>query len=222
MACIYGLITLVDDNVGKVVKAIKEEGLYENTMIIFTCDHGDFSSKYGIIGKSWSMDDCLMRTPLIISHPEHRKASVNESLVENIDILPTILDYTGVRGHDRIQGTSLLPIVKGEKEKVKDAIFANNEFHTEDAHLHQSMIRAGKWKFVQSQNFKGELYNLEDDPNEVFNLVNEEEHKELITELKEKLLYWHVGQSGTFFDTINNSYWEVRTNFYDETKFTGG
>jgi arylsulfatase A-like enzyme len=224
MAHLYGLISLVDDNVGKICKALKEAGTYDNTIIIFTCDHGDFSGKYGILGKSWCMDECLVRTHLVVSHPEHRKSCGQkiDALVENVDILPTILDYAGIKQHGRMQGKSFMPVILGEKEKTKEEVYAYNEHHTSDAHLHQTMIRKGKWKLVQSHNFKGELYNLEEDPAEATNLIDNPVCKEIINGLREKILTWHIGNLGTFFDTENNSYWEESVNFYDEKNFLGG
>ncbi len=223
MAHIYGLITLVDDQVGRIVEALQKAGVYDDTMIIFTSDHGDFSSAYGIIGKSWCMDDRLVRVPLIISHPDYRDESRSTSeLNENVDILPTILDYCKIKIPLAVQGKSLLPLLEEETKFHKEAVFSNNYFYDADHHLTQSMIRCGRWKFIQSNDFKGELYDMESDPREIFNLIDQPEHQELINQLREKLLRWHIEYSGT---TVNDDAieqcWEVRSNFYDADKFTG-
>ena len=223
MAHIYGLITLLDDQVGRIVKALKKAGVYDNTMIIFTSDHGDFSSAYGIIGKSWCMDDRIMRVPLIISHPESRnKARVSNELNENVDILPTVMEYCGMKIPGALQGKSLMPLIEGKTNTHKNAVFGHNYFYNAETHLTQTMIRSGRWKFVQSNDFKGELYDMENDPREINNLIDLPEHKTLIAELRENILRWHIENSGT---TVNDDAieqcWEVRSNFYDENKFTG-
>jgi arylsulfatase len=222
MAMIYGLITMVDDQVGRIVSALKEQGVYDDTVIIFTSDHGDFSSAYGIIGKSWCMDDRLMRVPLIISHPDYRTVVVNDSLTDNTDILPTLMDIAGIVPPERIHGVSLLPVIAGETDAVREQVFGFNEFHTRENHLHQGMLRQGKWKLVQSNNFKGELYDLDTDPYETTNLIDLPEHCKLIIKLREALLRCQIRYSGGFYDIGNAGYWEDKVNFYDEKLFSGG
>jgi arylsulfatase len=223
IANIYGLITLVDDQVGRIVKALEEAGIYDDTMIIFTSDHGDFSSAYGIIGKSWCMDDRLMRVPLIVSHPGFRDTPrVSSELNENVDILPTIMDYCGIKTPIALQGKSMLPLIEGKTSKHKDAIFGLNYFYNAETHLTQTMIRCGTWKLVQSNDFRGELYDMENDPREINNLIGLPEHKALIADLRERMLRWHIKTSGTTVsDGAIEKCWEVRSNFYNEKKFTG-
>lgn len=223
MAHIYGLITMVDDQVGRIVEALKEADIYDDTMIIFTSDHGDFSSAYGIIGKSWCMDDRLMRVPLIVSHPDFRNTSrVSNELNENVDILPTILDYCGLKAPIALQGKSLLPLIEGRSSKHKEAVFGYNYFYNTETHLTQTMIRCGRWKLIQANDFKGELYDMQDDPREINNLIDLPEHAALITDLREKILRWHIDNSGTTVsDNAIEQCWESYSNFYDEKNFTG-
>ncbi|MFA7230032.1 MAG: sulfatase-like hydrolase/transferase [Victivallaceae bacterium] len=223
MAHIYGLISLVDVQVGRIVKALKDANVYDETMIIFTADHGDFSSAYGIIGKSWCMDDRLMRVPLIISHPEFRNARKrSDKLNENVDILPTVMGYCGLKIPFAIQGKSLLPLIEGKAVCHKDAVFGYNYFYDDKNHLNQTIIRCGSWKLVQSNDFKGELYDLKNDPRETVNLIDRPEHATLVSELREKILRWHIQYSGlTVSDDAIEKCWEVYSNFYDENNFQG-
>lgn len=216
LAAIYGLVSLVDDNVGKLVKTLKEQGLYDDTLVVFTSDHGDFASKYGVIGKSWCSDDILMRTPLVISHPQFRKSpQVVESFVENVDMFPTLLEYAGIAAPKKVQGISLIPLMNGTKDKIKDAVFACEQHEYSKARQFQSMIRTGEWKLVQQSDFKGELYDMVNDPCERENLIDNENYKDVVPELRERLLRWHIENSGLFYPSETAGYWEDRTNFYD-------
>jgi arylsulfatase len=221
MAHVYGLITLVDDQVGRIVEALKKADVYDDTLIVFTSDHGDFSSAYGIIGKSWCMDDRLMRVPLIVSHPDFRNVpQVSSELNENVDILPTIMDYCDLKIPLSVQGKSMLPLIEGRSTTHKDAVFAYNYFYNAETHLTKTMIRCERWKLVEANDFKGELYDMENDPRETNNLIDQPEYATLIADLRTKILRWHIDNSGTTVtDNAIEKCWEVYSNFYDEANF---
>jgi arylsulfatase A-like enzyme len=189
---------------------------------MFACDHGDFSSAYGVIGKSWCKDDRLLRIPLIVAGPGIAAGTRTDALVENIDLLPTMLDVAGATPNARMHGRSLCPLLHGETAEHRDAVFACGEYHTADTHLHQSMIRTDRWKFVQSHDFKGELYDMATDPRETTNLIDAPAHAGRVAELRQRLCQWQLETSGGWFDHDNAGYWEERTHFYDESRFTGG
>lgn len=223
LAHIYGLITLVDDQVGRIVRALQEEGLYDQTLIVFTADHGDFSSAYGIIGKSWCMDDRLMRVPLIVSHPGWRgQGRVSAALTENVDLVPTLLEYAGVAVPPAVHGRSLLGLLEGRTATHKSQVFGHNYFYDSTDSLRQTMLRQGRWKFVQSHNFKGELYDLENDPRELDNLIDRPEQAGRVRAMRDDILRWHLENCGSPVsrDAIAQC-WEVRSHFYDESRFNG-
>lgn len=221
MAVTYGLITLVDSNVGKLVTTLKENGLYDNTLIVFLSDHGDFNSKYGIIGKSWCMDDVLLRIPLIISHPQHREGLKKDALVQNVDILPTLLEFAGIPGEKKMHGKSMMPLLEGKSDSIREAVYAYDQARCSCQNLYKSMVRNCSWKYVYSGSFGSELYNLGQDPNEWENLSGREEVRNIELFLKDKLLEWHVGSSGLFYKPENAGFWEDQTCFYDASKFCG-
>jgi uncharacterized sulfatase len=222
LAHYYALITLVDENVGRLVKALKETGAWDRTVVVFTSDHGDFASAYGILGKSWCMDDRLLRTPLVISHPARRKAARNASLVENVDVLPTLLDAAGIAVPARMQGRSLAPIAMGKADSVKEAAFAYNEHADDDTVLRQSMAVRGKWKLVVSPGHADQLFDLEADPHEFRNRAAEPACRATLGVMRDLLLGWHAAHSGGFYDPGAAGFWERRVNFYDEARFSGG
>ena len=79
-----------------------------------------------------------------------------------------------------IQGTSLMPIIEEKADSVKEAVFAYGEFHTSEFHLAESMVRSGKFKYVQTEKEEGQLFNLETDPFETTNLIDQDKYSELI------------------------------------------
>lgn len=221
LAHYYALVSLVDDGVGRIVKALKECGRYENTLIVFTSDHGDFAGAYGILGKSWCMDDCLLRIPLIVKAPDCVPGQ-SAALVQNVDILPTLLEAAGITAPARMQGVSFLPIMRGDAKKSRDMVFAYNEFSNGDRTLRQAALRHGDWKYVHSGTGHEQLYDLRSDPREVVNMAARSEQLPRLLQMKEWLLNWHVQYSGGYFAEENADIWEKRVNFYEPSLFTGG
>jgi arylsulfatase A-like enzyme len=111
----YGMMRLIDDQVKRLVEYLKEEGLYENTVICFTADHGDYAGQYGLIKKGAGVPESLCRVPMFwhgagispqrLSHAAH---------VSNTDIFPTICDMLGTSLPDGVQGRSLWPLLSGQ------------------------------------------------------------------------------------------------------------
>lgn len=221
-AATYGLITLVDDNVGKLVAALKNADLYDDTVIVFTTDHGDFGGRYGIIGKSWCQIDDIMRIPLVFKAPGGAAGQRFPCLAQNVDVLPTLMDYAGAQAPDKMQGVSLRPVIEGRAESVRDAAFAYDQAEYTGDHLYQSMIRKGQWKLVQPGRDPAELYDMENDPWETRNVAGDPANREALRELQEALLRWHVENSGGFYAKETARFWEDETAFYDETQFGGG
>jgi arylsulfatase A-like enzyme len=221
LALVHGLETMVDDCVGRLIAALRDAGRYDETVIIFTSDHGDFSTRYGVIGKSWLMSDDLMRIPLIVSHPDHRTASrTTNALAQNIDVLPTLMADAGIEQPTMMQGRSLLGLLGGD-EAVHDYVFGYNGFAFSEIIQPQSMVRDGRYKYVHLPGDPGLLYDLQNDPYETRNLVADPAQRDTLARLRSALLDWHVQRSGGFYDHDRANYWEDETLFYDETKFTG-
>jgi len=222
LAHVYGLITLVDDNVGRVVNCLKEQGVYDNTLILFTSDHGDYGTSFGMFGKSWSSRDILMKTPLIWSWPGLRSSPRRiDALVDNTDILPTLLDFAGIPVPAKVQGRSLASLLDGTAETIKDAVFAYNQYEYSGGFQAESMIRAGRWKLVQVNDFKGELYDLKTDPWEINNLIDDDQYRDLVVDLRERLLRLHIQYAGTRFEPAEAHFWEDEVAFYDESAYCG-
>lgn len=222
MALMYGLISLVDDNVGKIVRALREAGVYDDTLIVFASDHGDFLSRYGIFGKSWTMLDEITRIPMIIADPRARgRARRSDALVQNVDILPTLLDYAGIPAPNKVHGRSLAPLLNGSADSVRENVFACDQFEYSGGRCFMSMVRRGHRKYVHSTGFAGELYDLERDPLENHNRIGDPSCAAVVAELRRELLDWHNDCSGGYFDPEKAAFWEDETLFYDASQFCG-
>ncbi len=120
-ACYYSMINEVDDAVGRLVAHLKSTGEYENTLIVFTCDHGEMGGDHYTWGKELYFDQSF-HIPLIIRDPR-READAGrgcqvDAFSESIDIMPTILDWLGAEPPVECDGASLLPFIEGETPKA--------------------------------------------------------------------------------------------------------
>lgn len=117
-AVYYGMVTKVDLLFGRVMEAIEQEGLLENSIVMFWVDHGDFAGQYGLPEK-WdtAMEDCILHVPQILYAPGLPRGLEVDSLTEHTDVTPTILDLLGLEADWVMHGESLLPIIEGRKRK---------------------------------------------------------------------------------------------------------
>jgi arylsulfatase A-like enzyme len=222
LAAVYGLVSLFDDCVGRIVAALREEGLYDDTLILLTSDHGDFAGRFGVLGKSWSGIEHLMRVPLVLSLPGGREAGRRSAaLTDTTDVLPTLLDYAGIAAPAKMQGASLLPVARGERAALREAAYAYGQFEYSGGMMAQSMVRSGDWKLLRTQEGFAELYDLARDPWERRNLAGETAHRERLAAMERRLLDWHLATAGGFFRVDRAAFWEDETCFYDAARFRG-
>jgi arylsulfatase A-like enzyme len=190
-AAYYAMIELIDSNVGRLLAALEESGQREDTLVIFMSDHGELLGDYGLVGKGCRFYEALVRVPLIFSWPGHVGAGVVcDSLVELIDIVPTLLELAGVEAPERMQGRSLLPILQGRADEGQHRPFVRSEYYrvlNPDApgreHLqgtYATMIRNVNYKLVvYHDRDSGELYDLREDPGELENLWDHSDYADV-------------------------------------------
>ena len=109
LAYYYGMCAYLDDQVGRLMDGLRRLGLEENTIVVYTSDHGDYAGEHHMFGKSCTLYDCLTRVPLFVSGPEGvvPQGMRLDGLVEAVDVLPTLLELAGVAVPENVQGTSL-------------------------------------------------------------------------------------------------------------------
>lgn len=184
----YRLVTGIDRVVGSISTQLAQQGLADNTVIIFTSDHGFFLGEYGLAGK-WLMYEESIRTPLIIHdprQPESVRGKRRDEMVLNIDIAPTILQLAGVDIPKSVQGVSLLPLVEGKTVPWRDDWFYEHRF----AHPRipkSEGVRTHRYKYIryiESNPLHEELYDLKKDPAEKVNLVGNAKYEMELAKLR--------------------------------------
>jgi arylsulfatase A-like enzyme len=125
-ATYYGMCARTDHQLGLVVEALKEAGLYDDTALFMFSDHGDFTGDYGLVEKAQNtFEDCLSRVPFVIKPPKGvaLKPRVSDALVELVDFSATVYDLCNIDPGYTHFGTSLLPVIEGGREEHRDAVF---------------------------------------------------------------------------------------------------
>ena len=165
IAAYFGFVTYLDHCVGRIVEGLDRLGLRENTLIIYTSDHGEMLYKNGICEKHTFFEDAV-RIPLIFSLPGSLpKSERSDALVGNIDLLPTVLSMVGVPVPGFAEGKDLTPTFTGGE--VQEQIFAEY-YHSLDP---CRMVRDHRYKYIHTEEDICELYDLENDPQESINLA---------------------------------------------------
>jgi arylsulfatase A-like enzyme len=182
----YRMISGIDSSIGIIRTALKDEGLAENTIIIFISDNGYFLGERQLAGK-WLLYDVSLRVPLIIYDPRsdiHKDISTN---VLNIDIAPTILEYSGIEIPDSMQGVSLAGFTqqKEDPEINRDAFLCEHLWDREEIPSSEG-IRTENYKYFRYREYPDheELYDLKNDPMEKRNLAGKKRFENKLTELR--------------------------------------
>jgi len=180
----------VDDQVGRLLSYLDENGLRENTLVIYTSDQGFYMGEHGWFDKRFMYEQSL-RTPLLMRFPEgfNKKGRV-EALVQNIDYAPTILDFAGVEPPKEMQGISLKPLLANGVDTLRDAIYYHYlEFPNEHGTKKHYGIRTDRYKLIHFYEDIDvwEFYDLESDPKEMQNVILEPAYQDQVQDLQIRL-----------------------------------
>ena len=194
----YGMISYIDDKVGSLVNALERTGLRDNTLVVFTSDHGEMMGERGMWFKQHFFD-WAARVPLIASMPEHYPPSRVSQNVSLIDLMPTFLDIAAEGKFndyvDSVDGQSLLDAMQGNTNDLSDV--AISEFAADGSTGPSRMVKKGDWKYMYLEGVDTLLYNLKEDPNEVNNLSGHSDYATIENELANIALnnwdpeHWH-------------------------------
>jgi choline-sulfatase len=180
-AAYLGLISFMDDQVGRVIKAFDDAGLRENTRILYTSDHGENAGARGLWGKSNQYEEAAA-VPLILAGPDVPIGNVCNTPATLVDAYPTILEGVGLSADkDGVPGRSLFSIAC-EPDDMERVAFS--EYHAAGSPSAAYMIRKGRWKYIHYVRFAPELFDLESDPEEVHNLADHAEFAGTVKELE--------------------------------------
>jgi len=183
-------IKSVDDGVGELLDYLKESGLEENTIVVYTSDQGFYLGEHGWFDKRFMYEESL-RTPLIIRYPREIKPGTKiNNLVQNLDFAPTFLDYAGIEAPEEMQGESFRELVSGETTDFRDAIYYTYyeypAVHMVKRHYGVANDRYKLIHFYYDVD-EWELYDLETDPQEMHNVYNDPEYADVQEMMHQKL-----------------------------------
>lgn len=182
----------MDEGIGRIMDYLKENDLLENTLVIYTSDQGFYMGEHGWFDKRFMYEESF-RTPLIMHLPKGLETrGAIEELVQNIDLGPTILDFTDVDVPSDMHGRSLLPLLKGAKElENREAIYYHfYEYPAEHMAMRHYGVRTDRYKLIHFYHDRDfwELYDLEKDPNELVNEYDNPEYARIKSELMAQLI----------------------------------
>ena len=186
-------VSMIDRQVGQIMEALETQGYLENSIVIFTSDHGDCLGDHGQIQK-WTMYDIVTRVPAIFWSPGRVAAGKRVgALCQWMDIGRTLLELAGVTPAEDMQAVSLQPALQGEDWRGREYVFAEHPADGNYEGPYQTMIRGERFKLVHFANEDyGQLFDLETDPGETHNRWGDEALADVKRELLDALLNWRL------------------------------
>lgn len=185
-----GGIAYIDFHLEKLINRLKSDGLYENSLIIITSDHGEAFGEKNLLIHGLAAYENITSVPLIIKYPNQNKGQIVDELVSSVDYLPTVLGTIGKEIPEYIQGTSLLEITNSAKRNVISESYPSEYWKSLHSRFNriQRAIYSWPYKFISATDGKLELYDLSKDPNEANDLYHDD--STVAKQMDSKLKQW--------------------------------
>jgi arylsulfatase A-like enzyme len=186
----YGLITHMDEQIGRILAALEKTGQAGNTVVVFAADNGLALGSHGLLGKQ-SVFEHSMRTPLVVAGPGVPRGKSTRAFTYLLDLFPTLCDVTGVAPPPGLEGESLRPLWEGKKSRVRDSVFLP---YIEV----QRAVRDDRWKLIAYPKLGHlQLFDLAADPHETTNLIDRPQSARHVARLMKLMQQWqaHVGDT---------------------------
>lgn len=217
----HGMLRLIDDQVKRFVESLERSGKMDNTILVFTSDHGDFVGEYGLIRKGPDLPECLARIPFFVVGPGVTPGVRDSAHVNLCDIMPTLCNAAGAKVPYGTQGLSLWPVL-GETtchenftSTYAEHGLGGNRFTTEEVeemkdpnapplqctfdclnNMTQSgasrMVRKGRWKLIADETGRQQLFDLQADPLELHDRIHDVGLRETLLDLQSELINWMI------------------------------
>lgn len=188
IAMMYGMMTMLDKYIGKILDRLDELGLAENTLVCFTTDHGDFLGQHGIVAKAIHHYEDLLKIPLVVKMPGNIPAGkVSDSLQSTLDLPQTFLSFAGIPVPRTMTGVDEKDVWLGRKETIRDCVMVENQHQPTKLNIRTYIDGRHKISVHYGREY-GEIYDLQDDPGEMKNLWDSPAHKDLKISLLEKFI----------------------------------
>lgn len=228
-----GLIKQLDDHLGRLFDFLEERGLFDNTMIVLTSDHGDYLGDHWL-GEKELFHEESVHVPLIVFDPDTAadatRRSVNDRLVEAIDLAPTFVDILGGEVPEHIlEGRSLVPLIRNQTTQWRDAVVSECDYSFRRArHILGSptnrsrgyMLRTDRWKYVEFDGYPPQLFDLSADPHELTDLGTDPTYETLRGKFHERLFEWLRTRNTRV--TVSDTEVEQRTDTHKKRGFLFG
>jgi arylsulfatase A-like enzyme len=207
LADYYALISHLDAEIGEIIKTLKEQGLYENTLIVYAADNGLAIGSHGLLGKQ-NLYEHSMNVPIILSGPGIPHSKISDALVYLFDLYPTLCSICSLPAPGGIDGKDLLPVISGKTKGVRSSLYTayRNSVRA---------VRTDEWKLIRyPQRNYTQLFNLKNDPLEIANLADIPEYKEKVKEMMTLLMDGYKLTD----DTASLNPKDILPMEYDDTK----
>ena len=217
-----GLVKQIDDQLGRLFEHMKKNDQFENTMIVFTSDHGDYLGDHWL-GEKDLFHEPSSRIPLIIANPnktaDETRGSVCSEMVEAIDLLPTFIEFAGGQiNHERLEGHSWMPLLRSQKAPPDWRQYAISESDYSHRGIHNLlniapydcravMIRSERWKYIHYNLFQPQLFDLDNDPTELNDLGDDPAYQKIREQMQLMLIDWRrrlKPRVGMAYDNLAN------------------
>lgn len=190
----YGMISDLDDKIGQILTTLDGRGFSENTIVVYTADHGLAVGQHGLMGKQ-NLYDHSVRVPLIIKGPHVPSGVRRDALCYLYDIFPTLCELTDVPIPYSNEGQSLVSLITGARSTHRNSIFSAYQSGLDKQPKYQRMLRSGRYKLIEYA-VDGlrhtQLFDLEDDPSERFDLASDVRYQSQIIRLRQELASWQM------------------------------
>jgi arylsulfatase A-like enzyme len=185
-------ITLLDQQLGRILKTLENKSILDNTLIIYSTDHGDMCGGHGMIDKHFSMYDDIVRVPMMMRYPGQLKnetPTCDAFVIHEMDIAATLCTAAGVTCPDSYEGRDLVAVVNGDDHSPREDAFGMYQGAQQGLYSIR-MVRDRDWKYVFHPTDRHELYHVSQDPGELVNLINEPSAKPELDRLRGRMIQW--------------------------------
>jgi uncharacterized sulfatase len=188
MAVYYGMTSFMDQQIGRILDALDKEGLTENTLVVFTTDHGHFLGQHGLTAKGAFHYEDLLRLPFITRWPGQIPASASSIALQSlVDLAPTFLQAGNIPVPGSMQGVNQLDVWQGKAKSAREEVLV--EFHHQPTAIHLRTYIENRYKITVYRDQKyGELFDLENDPQERVNLWDNAEYSAIKCQLFQRFI----------------------------------
>lgn len=196
-----GLVSQIDHSIGRIIEGLKENGKLENTILVFTTDHGDFAGEHGQYSKIGGISyKAITRVPLFFVDFRQPGGKRSDEIIEAVDVFPTICEMAGLPVPETVQGISFLDHMNGRAENLRASALTEN--------VQRKALADKKFRFIANlENEEDELYDLRSDPYELENLIGREEFRKVEDSMRRSLMQ-RLAQARKAYNTLNGFWYD--------------